>query len=194
MTLDSEKVEAESQVSYCGHDGKSHVSFKMTFKERTEIVGYVGVKLWVESLGYNDMDLFIKMLKVDDNGDPVYHYPVPGQNMFPFSGPFIRQRVSLRKLDPMRSTPNEPYHTFDEVQKLRPYEVVPVEVCLTPTGMIFEAGEHLVLDVAGFPYDMDEDMPTLMKMGIDNNGPHIIHTGGQYDSQLILPVIPEKKV
>jgi len=42
-----------------------------------------------------------------------------------YSGPKARQRVSLHKLDPDKSTLNEPYHTFDESQKLLPNEIVP---------------------------------------------------------------------
>lgn len=57
-----------------------------------------------------------------------------------YSGPTGRQRVSLRNLDPEKSAPNEPYHTFDQVQKLRPHEIVPVEIGLFPHRSAFSQG------------------------------------------------------
>jgi len=52
-------------------------------------------------------------------------------------------------------------------------------------------GETMEIAVAGFAYGVP--MPHgvgMVKMAIDNNGNHIIHTGGQYDSKLIVPFIP----
>jgi len=50
-------------------------------------------------------------------------------------------RVSHRKLDPERSTPERPFLTHDEIQKTAPGEVVAVEVEIwrpspTPTRVI----------------------------------------------------------
>lgn len=185
-------VKDEASVSYSAWDEKSVVKFNHTFDKESEIVGYMNLKLWVESEGYNDMDLFVKISKVGPDGEYLYHYPVPIEEYkAPYSGPKGRLRVSLRKLDPEKSTLNEPYHTFDESQKLLPHDIVPVEISIWPTGMRFHPGEIIEIAVAGFPYGVP--MPHgvgMVKMAIDNNGNHIIHTGGQYDSKLIVPFIP----
>jgi predicted acyl esterase len=192
-SLDDCPVAKEASVSYCAWDEKSVVKFRHTFTEESEIVGYMNLKLWVESDGYNDLDLFIKVSKVGADGWYRYHQPIalgPARSQG-YSGPTARQRVSLRKLDSEKSTVNEPYYPFNESQKLLPHEVVPVEIGLWPTGMRFHPGEILEIAVAGFRYEAaDEHGPGMMKFGSDNNGNHVIHTGGKYDSKLIVPFIP----
>ena len=195
MCLTFDKPATESTYSYSGWDEKSMATFRYTFDKETEIVGYMNLKLWVESFGYNDLDLFVKVRKYDKDGNEALHYAAVGNKKFAeciYSGPTSRQRVSLRKLDPAKSTVNEPYHTFDEVQKLLPGEIVPVEIGLFPTGLRFHAGETLEVAIAGYSFF---NLPSshgaaLQKMGVDNNGMHIIHAGGAYDSKLIVPFIP----
>ena len=192
MTL-CEKAPAEaSTAQYCSWNGSDMLKFRYTFQEESEIVGYINVKLWVESYGYNDMDLFVRLQKLDADGNPAYHYSVEGNTEFDcYSGPTSRQRVSLRKLDPEKSTVNEPFHPFNESQKLSPYEIVPVEIGLFPTGLLFHKGESVELQIAGHCfYTVPGGFGSLLKMGIDNNGDHIIHAGGEYDSKLIVPFIP----
>lgn len=181
-----------AQACYSGWNGKDMVKFRYTFDQETEIVGYSSVRLYVESHGYNDLDLFVKLEKIGVDGRRAVHLSVPTVPDFDcYSGPTSRQRVSLRKLDEQKSTPNEPWHPFDEAQKLRPHEIVPVEIGLFPTGMRFHAGESIELQIAGWCfYDVPGGFGDLLKMGIDNNGEHVIHTGAEYASRLVLPVIP----
>jgi len=194
-SVNDEPADKEASVSNCAWDEKNVVKFNYTFAKESEIVGYMNLKLWVESDGYNDMDLFIKLSKVGADGEYLYHEPLPpGPFRGPvpdYSGPKARQRVSLRKLDPEKSTVNEPYHPFNESQKLSPHEIVPVEISIWPTGMRFHPGETLEIAVAGFTYEAASPHGVdKMKFGYDNNGHHVIHTGGQYDSKLIVPFIP----
>jgi predicted acyl esterase len=192
LSVHETPVKKESSLSYSGWDEKSVVKFSHTFDKESEIVGYMNLKLWVESFGYNDMDIFVKVSKVGTDGEYKYHYPVPPEEYdASYSGPKGRQRVSLRKLDSAKSTVNEPYHTFDETQKLLPHEIVPVEINIWPTALRFHPGETIEIAIAGFPYGVP--MPHgvgMVKQDRDNNGNHIVHTGGQYDSKLIVPFIP----
>jgi len=190
MSLSFSPVKTETNISYCGWNNKGIARFTYTFDRDTEIIGYCNVRLWVESDGYNDMDLFVKIAKLDANGNHLYTFPIADSTMSQYSGPVGRMRVSMRKIDPERSTENEPYYPYNEMQKLQPYEIVPVEILLTPTGLRFHKGEKLEFAVSGFRYDVSDEHPGKMKFGIDNNGNHIIHTGGSYDSRLILPFIP----
>ena len=192
MTIKETAPESEASASYCGWDGKGMAKFRYTFTEESEIVGYINVKLFVESFGYNDLDLFVRAQVLDENGDVLWHYPVKDIPKFgPYSGPTSRQRVSLRAIDPEKSTVNEPYHPFNQVEKLLPGEIVPVEIGLFPTGLRFHKGQILELQIAGYPFfELPGGFGDTMKVGTDNNGTHIIHTGGQYDSKMIVPFIP----
>lgn len=183
----------ETTKTYSGCQNKEMVTFTYTFDQEAEIAGYINVKLWMESEGYNEIDLFVRMEKLGADGEPVYHYFYEDKRPSGvYSGPSSRQRTSLRKLDPEKSTANEPYHTFDETQKLKVHEVVPVEIGLFPTALRFHAGESIQLQIAGYDF---YDLPghgSIMNVGIDNNGNHIIHAGGQYDSKVTIPFIPVK--
>lgn len=80
-----------------------------------------------------------------------------------------------------------PYHTFDRVQKLAPDEIVPVDVQIWPLGMRWSAGQQIQLVIAGQKISGVE-FPGLEGPDTVNRGRHVVHTGGAYDSHLILPV------
>ena len=104
-----------------------------------------------------------------------------------YSGPSGRLRASLRQLDPDRSTPVRPFHTYTERQPLEPGQIVPVEISLLPLGLRFHAGQTLRLIVSG--YDLKGPMlPELPKLETNNRGEHIIHTGPGYDSHILVPI------
>ena len=56
-------------------------------------------------------------------------------------------KVSQRQLDPKLSTPFRPYHTHAIEQKLKPNEVVPIEVEIWATSMVFQKGSRIRVDV-----------------------------------------------
>ena len=100
-------------------------------------------------------------------------------------------RVSHRKLDPVRSTPYRPYHTHDEIQKVRPGEPVAVEIEILPTSAVFERGHRLVLEIGAkddphTQFQHDEPRDRIRR------GEVTIHTGGRFDSHLLLPIVPER--
>jgi len=158
------------------------------FAQETEFTGPVKLKLWVSSSD-DDADLFAIVRKLDAQGREVTFQGSinPG---FPVA--YGWQRVSHRKLDPARSTPYRPYHTHDEIQKLAPGEIVPVEVEIWPTSINFEQGETLVLEVAA------HDEPRIAPLLHDDPRDRVLakritlHTGGRFDSHLLLPRIPAR--
>jgi predicted acyl esterase len=176
----------EDKASY-NSEQKGKTAFTIRFDKETEITGYSKLRLWVEASGANDMDLYARIVKLDKNGKPLFQ----DSKSHKYSGPDGRLRVSLRKLDASRSTTFQPVHTFDESQPLRAGEIVPVEIQIWPTGMIFHPGQQLQLVVAGYDYSVANpgDRPSTNP---SNKGAHIIHTGGKYDSYLLVPVIPNK--
>ena len=183
-----EAAPGEGSVSYNAEadDETGRTSFKMTFDRDTDLIGYAKIKLWVEAQGYDDMDLFIRIQKTNDQGEILYQDSI----CFLYSGPDTMLRVSLRELDAEKSTENEPVQTFRNVQKLKPGEIVPIELAFWPTSMTFHKGETLELVVAGYDYmpSRPMDRPTSV---VDNKGTHVIHTGGKYDSYLLLPEVFE---
>jgi hypothetical protein len=156
-------------------------------EEDTEITGPVSLVLWVSS-STDDMDIFATLRNIAPDGSEVL-FPEGRSRPFPVAKGWLR--ASQRKLDPKRSTPARPYHTHDEVQKLRPGEVVKVEVEILPTCAVFKKGHQLRLDIQ--PWDDDPDA----WFGHDNSkhwrGEHTVHAGGERASYLLLPVIPPQK-
>ncbi|HEY4887423.1 MAG TPA: CocE/NonD family hydrolase [Candidatus Dormibacteraeota bacterium] len=178
---------AEAAVSYPAATGRARFTYR--FNTTTELVGHMKLRLWVEADGADDMDLFVGLQKLDESG-----------NFMPFSflnaledGPVALGwlRVSHRELDEARSRPEQPWHTHLREQRLKPGEIVPVEIEIWPSGTRFQKGEQLQVIIQGS--DVQQYPPGVVAMGHSvtrNEGTHIIHTGGRYDSHLLVPVIP----
>jgi predicted acyl esterase len=162
-------------------------TFTITFDEDTEITGNMKLKLWVSTTDGTDMDLFVGIDKLDANGDPVRFSGKAGFAETPAALGWLR--VSERALDEERSTPWQPWLSHDNPQSVTPDEIVPVEIEILPSSTLFRAGESLQVVVQG--QDLFEH-PSLAHNHSDdvNLGTHSIHTGGEYDSHLLVPVIP----
>jgi predicted acyl esterase len=87
-------------------DQSQKAVFELAFREKTELTGYSKLKLWVEAVGSDDMDLYVVIDKYDRTGDRV---PFPSQSGYDH-GPvaFGWLRVSHRELDENRSMPHQP--------------------------------------------------------------------------------------
>jgi uncharacterized protein len=166
--LDLKPVPSASSAKYDAETGQ--VFFTVTFAEETRIIGYPKLRLWVEAGGANDMDLFVTVQKAGS------------KDRVPW--PDGRLRVSLRELDPVLSTDFQPVHKFRRNQFLSSGQIVPVDIAILPTGLLWRAGEQLLLTVAG-----NKLKGTALAI---NKGTHIIHTGSQYDSYLQLPIVPQR--
>lgn len=167
-----------------GADGDEAV-FEHVFDTRTDVVGPARLKLWVAADGADDMDLFVGLTKLTPEGEPVH---------FPFANVLERGPVALgwlrashRALDLERSTSTRPWHPHDREERLRPGEIVPVEIEIWPSGTRFEPGERLRLRVRGS--DLYTEALLSKHLETRNKGLHTIHTGGEHDSQLVLPVL-----
>jgi hypothetical protein len=141
----------------------------------------------VEAVGSDDMDLFVVIDKFDRTGNRV---PFPSQSGYDH-GPVAYGwlRVSHRELDEERSTAHQPVLKHQREIKLAAGEVVPVEIELWPASVLFEAGETLRLTVIGSDLHAHEAWKHDGVRTV-NRGAHVIHTGGKYDSHLLVPVIP----
>ena len=184
--------EKEAQVRYNVNDindKTQNAKFEFEFDEKTELTGYMKLKLWVQADGSDDMDLFVAIEKIDRAG-----YLVP----FAFfgnhdDGPVALGwlRVSHRELDEEKSTPYQPVHKHQREIKLKAGEIVPVEIEIWPTSILFERGEKLRVVVQGSDiYSHPEGGHTNAHKATVNRGEHVVYAGGKYDSHLLVPVIP----
>ena len=189
-TLSAEPLEEESSTRYRADDGKGQTSFTIQFDEDVELTGHMKLRLWVEADEADDMDLFVYVSKLDEKDNHIPAYVL----VFPNPGVRGILRVSHRELDEKRSTPSEPYLVHRREQLLKTGEIVPVEIGIWPIGMIWHAGQKLRLVVQGHASWWMEDKlfpkGPIFRYNMRNKGNHIIHTGGKYDSHLLVPKIP----
>ena len=184
-TLSDSRPDVSSAVDYDPLSGAA--MFTITFDEDTELTGNMKLRLWVSTTEGTDMDLFVGVSKLDAEGNEVHFYAKTGYTKGPVAMGWLR--VSERALDEDRSTPWQPVLSHDNPQPLTPNEIVPVDVEILPSSTLFRAGESLQVVVQGA--DLFEH-PALAHAysGDVNLGVHTIHTGGDYDSHLLVPQIP----
>jgi uncharacterized protein len=200
-------------VAVARYDATSSIDkavFTHRFTQETELIGAVSLRLWVEVEGHDDADLHIVLEKLDRRGKPLVHIFLPLPTVVDrllrlaikskwiraklppvlfYGGPFGRIKVALRRLDEALSSEGQPVQRMTAFEPLHPGEIVPVDIALTPTGMRFHPGEQLRVHVAGFDMrgSFFTDMPAKPN---HNQGTHILHTGGRFDSYLVLPIPP----
>ncbi|MFE6933520.1 CocE/NonD family hydrolase [Streptomyces sp. NPDC057699] len=198
-TLVTKAPADEATAGYTAGSNPDTVSFVTRFDQETVLVGYPKAHLWVEAEGSDDMDLFLLVQKLDAYGTPLQQFTVPNQgamiqdvtergaSILRYKGSDGRLRVSMRHLDKALSTEDVPAHSFDQIEKLSPGEVVDIEIDLLPVGLTFHPGEQLRFVVSSRSL-LGTMMPGNREYIPANSGKHIIHTGGDRASYLQLPV------
>jgi predicted acyl esterase len=177
-------------IAYPAPGGQAR--FRFRFAADTELSGYMKLRLWVEARAADgsslpppdDMVICVAVSKLD-RGDRTVHFEGSVGNHYDLvSRGFCR--VSRRALDPRRSTEWQPVLAGTSEQRLRPGEVVPVDVEIYPSSTFFAAGESLELIVAS-----DEIIPSppYRKDVSCNRGRHVLHDGGSFDAHLLVPRI-----
>lgn len=146
-TLLKKKAGKISKQTYASEDKqRNSLTYRMKMTEKTELTGYMKLHLWVAAEDYDDMDLQVRVEKLDRNGKSI-----AGATGSPTAATGF-MRVSMRKLDETKSTASEPYYLFTKEveQKLEKGKAVPVEIQIWPMGMLFEKGEYLQLTVGAY--------------------------------------------
>ncbi len=190
--LSKSSLKKEAQVRYNVNDindKTQNAKFEFKFNEKTELTGHIKLRLWVQADGSDDMDLFVAIEKIDRTGDIVRFPFFTNHNDGPVASGWLR--VSHRELDEKRSTPYQPFYKHLREIKLKPGEIVPVDIEILPSSTLFERGEKLRVIVQGSDiyYYLTESLITGHRSTV-NKGEHVIYTGGKYDSHLLVPVIP----
>ena len=114
------------------------VTFSMpSLKQTTEITGPSALKLFVSS-ATSDADLFVVLRVFDPDGKEVLFQGAldPQDAGRRRAGCAPRTASSIRR----RALPYRPWHTHDEMQKLKPGEVVELDIEIWPTCIVVPAG------------------------------------------------------
>lgn len=197
MALSNTPLTEERKLRYSADQEaieNNELRFRHTFEEDTELTGNMKLKLWVSAADTNDMDLFAGVKKYDRKGEevlfPDFNHIENGQ----VASGWLR--VSHRELDTEKSTLSQPWLKHERELKLNKGEIVPVEIEILPSSTLFKAGESLELVVKGCEIIKGSSTPKLKTryehMETVNKGNHVVYAGGQYDSFLLVPMIPKK--
>lgn len=143
-SLNTTPREMTSSAVYDSESADNRLVFRYRMPEATEITGYMKLHLWVAALDNDDMDLAVKVEKLSKDGTPL---PDMTGSVIAATG---YMRVSMRQLDSLKTTEAEPYYTFSTPQKVKPGEIVPVEIEIWPIGLYFNEGEILQLTVGAY--------------------------------------------
>lgn len=169
------------------HAGDEKAVFTVTFDADTEMAGAAVLRLWASSPGAADMDVFAVLDKIDQDGE-VVRYPYCGYLEGPLAQGWLR--ASRRELDPERSDTDVPVQAHHRNLPLPPDgEPVALDIEIWAFTAHFRPGETLRLTIAGA--DIYRWGPEYLVNGHDqlnNSAPHILHTGGPYESSLSLPI------
>ena len=191
-TLQDEPAQQVSESHYdsCAVDQQAQFDYQYT--EDTELTGYMKLRLWVRTDETTDMDIFVAIQKYDQSGEYV---PFVFYSLYDY-GPVALGwlRASHRALDEQRSTPEQPVHRHDREDMLEPGVAVPLEIEIWPSATKFKKGERLRVVVKGSDIytDAPDHLPFCLHQDTRNQGEHFILSGAEYDSHLLIPVIPGK--
>jgi predicted acyl esterase len=184
LELRREPIEEESRVQYRSTAKKENgsASFSFRFERTTELTGGMRLKLWASTSEGDDLDLFVVIRKFDSAKREVFFSGYNGYERDAAAKGWLR--ASHRELDQSRSAPLRPWLSHTQIQKLRPNEIVPLEIEIWPSSTLFEVGSTLEVGIQG------HDAATYPAFGhrkLANRGLHTIFTGGRYDSYLVIP-------
>ncbi|KAH7114915.1 Alpha/Beta hydrolase protein [Dactylonectria macrodidyma] len=204
---DQPKADANT-VSYQANDKDDQgVSFVHKFDKYTELTGFARTQLYMSTPDSDDFDVYVVVRKLDKNGSALHHFNIPFKdlppgtteddiprtNVYRYVGPNGRLRASHRKvIDEPGYTPEQRallsglylWHPHDKEEKIPAGTVVPLDIGLWAGGMIFDAGESLMLHIKG-SLPIEKEFDELEGRIVNHNvGKHTVHTGKDHPSSL----------
>ncbi|AIQ17393.1 acyl esterase [Paenibacillus sp. FSL H7-0357] len=154
-------------------------------ENETEILGPIKLRLWASSTT-DDMDIFVSLRNIDPLGNEVVNSGAL-TDQFPISQGWLR--ASLRKTDDQISAEYKPYYSFDEIQKLIPGEVYPLDIEIWDSAIVVAKGNRLLLEIGS----QNQSGCALLTQTADDRvweADVTLYTGDEFDSYLLLPIIP----
>ncbi|MCQ2557517.1 MAG: CocE/NonD family hydrolase, partial [Oscillospiraceae bacterium] len=184
-TLNDEPVAVESETVYDPETGVATYVYR--FKEETEISGYLRMHLFLEARDYDNMDIMTWVTKYKEDGTYVPLRLIGCEHR----GTYSFYRASHRELDPKWTTAFQPVQAHRKVEPMIPGEVYECDIEILATSRVWHKGEELHLEITGHLVPCGQPNPPR-PVAWDNEGRHVIHTGGKYDSYLVVPIAPPK--
>ncbi|KAL5361524.1 Alpha/Beta hydrolase protein [Aspergillus floccosus] len=194
--------------TYDSEDRHSVAEFSYTFDQPTKLIGLPKAILYVSNEEKDDFTVFVILRKRDKNGKLLMHLNFPFEATPVSSIEEIAEkdrqstnlhlgstgilRASHRAYDPSKSIhPQFPFHPHKEEQKVKPGEIVRLEIGIWAIGYDFEEGESISMQISG-QYPSHAEFKSFSKPRPEselNRGLHTVHFGGEYPSSLILPFV-----
>ena len=196
--LSEMKPSENNTLSYQANTA-AELTFSYKFPAKTAVVGPSTLVIDVASPDHDDIDIYTHIFKADADGNILSHLNIPlpeglpeagakqlTQNrVFRYWGPNGMLRASQRHVAPELSGKTWNTLSHSRVEKVRPGEKVRLDIQLWPTGIVFEAGEKLILKVGG----EELGVPAMRHLGglkNSNKGRHVIYVGDESESHLRL--------
>ena len=167
---------------------KGKASFLWTVPSNLEVIGKMRLKIFAELVGTQDALLFASVRKFREAKEVVFE----GSFGFPLDNVTKGWlQLSKRKLGPERKSLFDVPLTFEKQEPLSAGDIVSAEMPLMESATAFRAGDQIRLDVQGFWPSPHHPLFGNFPAQYDRSpkGRCILHVGGAYDSQLILPVM-----
>ena len=161
------------------------------------------MKLYVSCDAADDFDVVVQIRKISSSGElleslnwspmPKPCPEVPNVNVAKHLGQQGMLRASHHvSLQSRQSEDEVPQYDHKTRQPVTPGHIIPLLIPIWPVGMVFEAGEGIVLRVSGHDMAYPETEALRPVSPIDENrGAHTVHTGGEHGSYLLIPVITD---
>ncbi|KAI4944778.1 hypothetical protein J4E91_008465 [Alternaria rosae] len=178
-------------------DSSEELTFTYIFPSKTVLTGPSTLVLSIAAPTHNDLDIHAHIFKASATGTILSHLniPIPTNTPLPtvenmtqnrvwrYLGPSGMLRASKRHVsDTLRGKTWETL-SLERDEKVVPGEVVRLSVQLWPAGMVFEAGEMLVLKISGQEMGL-RDLPGAIGMENENVGVHRVYVGGGMEGYL----------
>ena len=174
----------------------------MYFDKYTELCGRPYAMLFMSCPDHDDFDVVVQIRKVSASGElleslnwspmPKPQPDVPDVNVAKHLGQQGMLRASHHVSLQSQQDNEFPSYDHRSRQPIPAGTVIPLMIPIWPVGMVFEAGEGLMLRVAGHDMCLPEvEMMRPTKPLDENKGAQIVYTGGDHDSFLMASVISD---
>ena len=188
-SLNENPLKDQGEFRYFAQESESEIDsskWEYIFKEPVDLIGHMKLKLWVSAAGSDDLDLHVAIKKFNKYGKEICFPDFQHiENGLAASGWL---RVSHRELDESKSKSWQPWLKHERLLKLSENEIVPCEVEILASATGFSVGDKLQLVIQG--YDIIDVFNRFKHKDTVNAGHHVIYTGDEYDSHLLVPAVP----
>lgn len=188
--------QADAQSRLTG-DNDHELRFFYRFPERTILTGPSRLVVHMSAPNHDDLDVYALIRKADKDGDLLTNNNIPLRALgassssevppikpLKYIGPQGMLRASRRDISDVMSTRYWKTLSNAKVEPVAPGTVLQLENYIWPTGIVFQPGEQLVLQVSGHDMTLAELVPLIGSFKNANKGAHTVYLGGQFESYL----------